>query len=369
VADDASRHDRDDPSERIRDGRAWRDFCRGLEAAGDVVLREAGPDDAFDRAEGFRYLARLTRGALETFLETADPAFPILRRPAHETLKLGADNPDNHYQAATLSGEHEYLVRGTRNTVHYLGLGTYYGNYAKGVARGQSGYLDRLETDADGRFEVVLSRDPRPGNWLPMEARTDLLIVRQSFQDRRRERVADLAIECVGGPSAPDPVTPAFVDGGLQAAAAWVVGTAQLFADRSESFARHEMRRLDPAIAAAAHGDPNIAYFYASFELEPDEAFVVEVTPPACEYWNVQVNNHWMESLDYRWHRIALNHHEARLEPDGSVRIVVAHRDPGLPNGLETAGHRRGNVCLRWVGAREHPVPRARVARLVDLRG
>ncbi|MBW2313427.1 MAG: DUF1214 domain-containing protein, partial [Deltaproteobacteria bacterium] len=118
---------------------------------------------------------------------------------------------------------------------------------------------------------------------------------------------------------------------------------------------------------AAAHGDPNIAYLYSWWELGPDEAFVIEVPPPACEYWNLQVNNHWMESLDYRWHRIALNHHEAVLEADGSVRIVVAHEDPGVPNWLETAGHRRGNVCLRWVGAKEHPVPAVRVVKRAGL--
>ncbi|MBW2316500.1 MAG: hypothetical protein JRH10_20245, partial [Deltaproteobacteria bacterium] len=135
----------DDSSDRILDGRAWTDFCRALEAAGQVVLRDSGPADAFDRAEGYRYLSRLTRVALETFIETADPAFPTFRRPSHETVKIGADNPDNYYQAATISGEYEYVIRGKRNTIYYLGLGTYYGNYAKGVERGQSGYLDSFE--------------------------------------------------------------------------------------------------------------------------------------------------------------------------------------------------------------------------------
>ena len=61
--------------------------------------------------------------------------------------------------------------------------------------------------------------------------------------------------------------------------------------------------------------------------------------------------------------RIALNHAEVTPEPDGSVRLVLAHRDPGHPNWLETAGHRRGTMCLRWVGAKVHPDPATRVVK------
>ena len=38
------------------------------------------------------------------------------------------------------------------------------------------------------------------------------------------------------------------------------------------------------------------------------------------------------------------------LEPDGRARFVIAHRDPGMPNWLDTAGHCRGTVGVRWVG-------------------
>jgi len=36
--------------EAVTTGQAWKDFCRALEAAGDVVLK--GPDSVLDRAEG-----------------------------------------------------------------------------------------------------------------------------------------------------------------------------------------------------------------------------------------------------------------------------------------------------------------------------
>jgi hypothetical protein len=74
-----------------------------------------------------------------------------------------------------------------------------------------------------------------------------------------------------------------------------------------------------------------------------------------------------MESLDYRYHRIDLNHHSAILGDDGSVRIVVAHCDPGLPNWIDTASHQRGTMCLRWIRAETHPEPRTRVLAISEL--
>ena len=157
--------------ERIVDGSSWADFCDALKQAGEVVLRDASPKDPFDRAEGFRCLSRLTRIALESYIEFADPRAPVMRRPSHETVKIGADNPDNYYQSAAISGEHEYKIRGQRNTVHYLGFGTYAGNYGSSARRGRSGYLEGsdLRIEADGSFEVLLSckqpADPS-ANWL-----------------------------------------------------------------------------------------------------------------------------------------------------------------------------------------------------------
>lgn len=356
---------------RVLEGVCWSEFCDRLKRAGEVVLRDGSPRDPLDRAEGYRYLSRLTRVALESFIEFADPLAPVLRRPAHETVKIGADNPDNYYQSAAIHGEYEYRVWGTRGTIHYLGLGTYAGNYGSSARSGQTGYLDasQLVIGPDGRFEVILSSKPQPGNWLPMEPDTSSLIVRQTFLDRANETIADLQIERLDAEQVPRPISADFIDRGLASAAAYVEGTASLFANWAEGFAKHrnELRQLDPEIARAAHGDPNICYFHGYWELEPDRALIIEVTPPRCEYWNFQLNNHWMESLDYRHHTIAINHHAAQCAGDGSVRIVVSHRDPGVANWIETAGHRRGTMCLRWIGADEHPVPRARVVRVDDL--
>src|SRR5262249_59708893 len=100
----------------------------------------------------------------------------------------------------------------------------------------------------------------------------------------------------------------------------------------------------------------------------PAEALGMESARREGEHGNSQPDNWWMGSLDYRHHRIHVNKHTARLERDGSVRVVVAHEDPGHANWIETAGHRHGTMCWRWIGAQEHPEPRCRVVKLAELR-
>ncbi len=359
-------------AERILDGSTWAEFCDALKAAGAHVLDERVPMDPFHRAEGFRYLSRLTRAALETFVEDADPQAPVLLRTCHETIKMGADNPDNYYMNAPISGKYEYRLCGTRGTVHYLGFGTQAGNYGATGSLDTIGYIDdsALIVNDDGTFEIAISVEPREGNWLPMSPNTRTLTVRQSFLDRKKETLAALSIERIDGPHAPRYVTPETIDRGLVASGKFVGGCAKMFLEWTASLAKkpNELPLFDPKVATAAGGVPHIAYYHGYFSLAKDEALVIDVTPPDCDYWNFQLDNYWMESLDYRYFPITLNKASAVYGDGGSVRIVVAHEDIGLPNFIDTCGHDLGTMCLRWVRAKDHPTPKTSVVKLDSLR-
>ena len=215
-----------------------------------------------------------------------------------------------------------------------------------------------------------MSRDEQPGNWLPMKPGTNALQIRQTLLERGRQRPAPIELLRVDAGAAPAPLDPARFSRGLDRVGLMVAGTVGQFLKWTKSFEAHthEIRPIDPKLLTYAQGDPNTSYHYGYWRLGPDEAFVIEVDPPECEYWNLQIGNHWLESLDFRHHRTHVNHHTAVREPDGSVRIVVAGRDPGVPNWLDTAGHARGALAVRWVGAKEVPEPRTRVAPIDALR-
>jgi hypothetical protein len=358
-------------AQRIVSGTSWDEFCDTLKSAGAALVFPGAPQDPFNQAEGYRYLSRLTRAGLEAFIEYADPKAPVLKRMVHETAKMGSDNPDNYYQNATIDGRLDYRITGTRGTVHYLGFGTQKGNYGQGGQMPTTGYREasELAIGDDGRIEIIVSSREHPGNWLPMDPESGLLIVRQTFADRDTEVPAELTIELLDGATTPAPVTPAQIDEGLGKAGLLVAGATMLFAKWAKDFQAHtnELPMFDPEKSTAAGGDPNIIYYHSYWRLGPKEALVIESEIPDCDGWNFQLDNHWLESLDYRYFSVHVNKHTAQYRPDGSVRIVVAHDDPGLPNWINTVGHDCGAMSFRWIRSQTHPQPRTRVVAFDEL--
>jgi hypothetical protein len=353
-----------DPSEADALKSIWNGYLDSLKAAGDQLFRATTPSDPLTAAEGLRHLSRLTRLGLMSSVESGDPEFPVLARIVDEVTKFGCDNPDTIYQRAVLNGAHSYRITGQRGTIDYLSFIT-----AKPGDEGRShqvGHIDSktLAVDADCRFEIVLSPEPSAGNWLRVDAETRSVSVRQTYLDRAVERPADLHIERLGDAGAPAPLTVDAIKAKLQAASGFTLYCATLFTNWTEGYLAHP-NKLPPADQEAclrAGGDPNI-YFYRSFwDLAPDEALVVHIPRiPECDTWNLQVDNYWQESMDYRYHRSNVNKHTATPDLDGGVTIVVAHRDPGHPNWLDTAGHRLGHFAMRYIRASEHIDPTTRV--------
>ncbi len=354
-----------DPIASVMEGHAWDEFCDHLKRAGRLVI-ESAPEDAFDRAEGLRYVGRIAKHALQSFIEERDPAAPVLGG----LPKLGGDNPDYVYTGACLSGAYEYRLRGRMGEVSYLGIGTYSGEVGTEEGLRGTGYLagDALETDADGGFEVRISCARQAGNWLAMKPDTSQLLIRELLLDRRHQRPCAFEIERVGGSKAGVPLDPTRYAAQIGLAGGYVEGAIAQVLGWSVAFARHrnQVRPLDETLAAAAQGDPNTHYYGGYYEIENDEALLVDLVPPPCEYWNLQLCNHWLESLDYWKHTVSVNHHTAVPRDDGSVRLVVTHADPGVPNWLDTAGHRRGGIFLRWVGTPEPYDPACRVVKRAD---
>lgn len=339
-------------NQRVVSGKAWIEFCDNLKAAGSALVYPGAPQDPAQQAEGIRYLSRLTRASLEAFVEYGDPKFPVFRRIVHETIKMGADNPDNHYLNAQISGDYDYMIRGMRNTIHYLGFFTQNGNYGTTGGLAPCGALEdhEMKLEPDGSFEVILSKEEQGENWLKIDTDTTLLMIRQTYLNRQGEVPADLTIRAIGVNEKPPTITAKQLDEGLNLASLFVAGAPMLFSNWALGFKKHpnQLPMFDPAVSNAAGGDANIIYYHSYWKLLEEQILLIEVKPPECDTWNFQLNNYWMESLDYRYYDISINSYSAELNEDGSITVIVAHKDPGIKNWIETAGHHEGTMCWRW---------------------
>ena len=117
---------------------------------------------------------------------------------------------------------------------------------------------------------------------------------------------------------------------------------------------------------------PDNTYVVCWYRIGADQLMLVRGTMPKARYVSFCLYNVWMESLDYHLHTIHTNSKLAITRPDGSVRVVVAHRDPGVPNWIRTAGHSFGAMCWRWVKPESMdgaPEPTTRVVKLDDAKG
>ena len=169
-------------------------FCRDLEAAGQVVFSDRTPVGSLDRAEGLRYLTRLLRAGLDSFVESSDPCHPRFFQLSNETIKIGNDNPDNIYHNARVSSAYEYRIVGKRGTVPYLTFGSKGGGYESDGTMTPTGQLnlENMEFAPDGSFEISVARERKSGNWLPLEDASNAIIVRQTFEHREKEEPGEL---------------------------------------------------------------------------------------------------------------------------------------------------------------------------------
>jgi hypothetical protein len=353
-------------------GQAWVEFCERLKRSGLRLLEDDFPGSPQERAEGFRHLARVAVMGLEWGLEFDDPEFPAFYRHNDDVNQWGGPNADNVYLRARIRGDSTYRVRGNVSGLDNLIISVQNGDMHQ-ERYGVVGDLDRsqLEIGADGSLELILSPDPpQPGrNWLQLPPDADHVGIRQYLADWDQSP-AVFTIQKLGNEGkTPPPLSPARVARGLDAAADWLETSIPYWNDwLAESVREIPPNRVVRARPVAG-GSGDIVYGFGRFELAPDEALIVETRRPDAPYWSIQWYTFgWYEQPEFMHRQTSVNNRQARVDADGRVRFVFAATDPGVPNWIDTAGHRSGQFTYRWVWSKNRPKPRTKLVPLAELR-
>jgi hypothetical protein len=352
-------------------GEAWARWSASLASLAERLTDAGYPTDDRGRAEGIRHLARQANVALQGELEHSDPRHPRLHRYELPWSQWGAPNPDNVYLRCAIDPAATYVLRGDVAGLHEALFSLVEGDMHLGENEVFAEVaLTDLHVEPDGSFELVIGPDvDGPGNRLASVPGARLLLIREYLYDWGAAPLASFTIERADTAGVPAPApTAAEVAAAVDRATRWVERSIDHWAAyvaASRDLLEHNT--FTPP-ATPPGGAPSIAYGGGCWDLGPGEALVIEHDVPEARYWNWSIHQlHWFDSGAWDQRSMSCNGHQAHVDPDGKVRLVIAHTDPGAPNWLDTEDRPLGMAVYRYVGAATKPVPTARCVPLTDV--
>ena len=341
----------------------WRELAAVVET--DMAF---GPEPV--RTEGLRFLTRHLVAGLSMTLE-ADPAFPQFVRFADPTCSWGVNNPDGNYAFLAVDGAATYRVTGNLGTAPHVDFQVHAPSFVEAPDYRVVHTRRRrdLTTGPDGEFEMIISATEHPGNWLPLTPEAESIVMRQFFEDWEGQRPARLAVERVDAAYPPPPLSPEFVAARVAQLARWQTKAGVYWHSMCKmSFDAGDNNLVfQPPSFSDWGGHQGQSYGFGNFRFGDGEAAVIEIDPPASDYWAVQLGNRFWESLDWDRRQSSLNRSQMTLDADGRFRGVIALDDPGVANWLDPAGNRWGSIMGRFIDPAETPVATVTVVPLDAL--
>ena len=285
--------------------------------------------------------------------------------------RWGIDNPDSVYRVIPISGDERYEIRGRvgehRMTENYFTLwdanmGTV------GVLNGRT-----MEVDADGSFVITVDSDPAGGrpNHVQSTPEAHEFYIRDVLLDWDRDDPNHLTVQRLGAPRRRR--RPRTLDEQADATAAMMAYFADFTGKLSHGVYKMAPNHFNLAWSADQVGAMrNQVYVMGRFDLNPDEAFVVDVSDGGAEYFTVPLSNIWGTTLDIVDRTGSLNKAQSVPNEDGTYTYVISPTDPGVANWIDSDGLNEGILTLRMAefggdGPKEDLGARGRVVKLDDL--
>ncbi len=328
---------------------AWEQFADALKTMGHDLLASA-PTEA-DRADALRFLLRQLAYREEQFIEFPKTAKPEFFLPESPTRKIFADCPDTIYRQVSVDPDSVYEITGTRGASPYISFTSYRAAVEdRVIANLHDGELEIAE---DGTFTLTVGGPEQKRNWLGLGTDAAFVVIREYCHDRESGVKATFEIDRLQPEASHRPELSAD-----SMAFALALTTFGLSFSNDATIALSETLQARPNVmneAAAAlvsemAGTPHNHYQLCYVKLEPSQALRLELTPPACRYWSVHLNNWWLESPEFRdGQSVCINDSQALAETGGTVIMLVGPDDPSSGNWLDTKGRTEMILLARYL--------------------
>jgi hypothetical protein len=344
----------------------WHALLTGLEALGARIVSNEFPGPGIDPDEGFRHVSQQLLCWLGWSIGHGDPTTPAFQRQNDLVTMWGGPNADNVYRHARVDPGCTYRIRGRMHACEEFALaireGFRHTDHPATVA-------ELTATDigivAGAEFEILLGGQGDEPNRVPLPDGSIMCSIREYYFNWEPREPATFTIECLGG----DPVHPANTFADATAEALDLTERSIVFWNQYMLDARAGQRDNTFGDKIDVPRGLQISQFgFCFYDLAPDEALYVHSDVPTARYWSLQLYGMaWFEPYDIG--RItSLNHRQAFVGSDGQLHVVLAHRDPGVANWLDTEGRREGLLNFRYFWGTHLPTLEAQVVSLDDVR-
>lgn len=356
---------------------SWADFLDLLRDADEITELLSDSSDERLALEACAHLLK-SLGQGYAFNFASDPDFPHFTPNFHWPNSSLGNSPDMTYYYTPVNANGTYRIWGKRNSIHIVDFQigeAFYGTEEGGTNKALASYdLADFTVGPDGDFEFILSNEcpsDWTGDWRYLPPTAESITVRQVAYDWINEKNAELHIVRLDAPTAtPRRPNADHYRKALRAAAIYTVKLNQQFMRYVQNL------RLDGYVNGRVHpndfsdvgGFSDQMYYDGVFDLADDEALILETpVPDRCRYWNLQLTDEFLAGTDYIFRHGSLNGHQAHIDSDGKFRAVIAHKDPGVVNWLDTGGLRTGLYLGRWKNADSKPLPTVRKVHFADI--
>ncbi|HIG69634.1 MAG TPA: DUF1214 domain-containing protein [Myxococcales bacterium] len=370
-----------DTSRTDKGAQAYADLAEVIrEIEEKYIGPERGMNTSAERSAGRYLLANALQHGFQCWFDS-DPTRPMFQRWLGVKKKLLGDNPDAVYYGAIVDPAGTFRIRGNVHGACYTSFSVETGAQEGHISKGVISTLNDTEFDiaADGSYELIASPEPQPRNWLRLEPNAGSITTRH-YWEWSRNVAADptfevpLWIEPVEDPGPAAPMDDDAIAAGIQRVINFIRGLTIDFPDLPPevmpSWVSNVVNEFDNSAyeesnAEIGYAAVDNAYLQARYELRPDQALVMRGRFPRCRFANVVIWNHRLQTPPYRYRDVSINRNQIQYERDGSFKIVIAHRDPGVPNWIDTAGQETGMIFWRFLMP-EEPAPPI-IAEVVDV--
>jgi hypothetical protein len=203
-----------------------------------------------------------------------------------------------------------------------------------------------LVTEADGSFVVTVNSDPTGGpNHVRSTPAAHEFYIRDVMLDWAVDDPNWLEVVRLGPPPSTAPLTQ---DELAQRAAEYMHKFADFSHGLSSGMTRGRPNRFHLAYSADQGGAlRNQVYVGGHFQLEDDEAFVIDVNDGGARYFTVPISNVWGTTMGIMDRTGSLNKAQSVPNQDGTWTYVLSNADPGVHNWVDPCGLTEGILTLR----------------------